>query len=160
MKKKSVFSISMCIVLVLCMVLMSTTAFAATDAQEPDISKFSVYGIGIPNSGEPGTIGMTRALGDCKNGPHDMLSRGWGDIIDVDTGEYVVYWGACWQCTQCYLVLVTQGQKGEPLGYYTSWQPYEEVGVLSTTIFQSRNNIFYTTSTTIPGVNLRYAGYR
>lgn len=148
------FHISLCIILVLCVVLMSTTAFAA-DASASTAP--SVYGVDIPNSGEPGMIAITRAVADCEGGPHDMLSRGWGSIYNVDTGKFVIQNAACWQCTKCYLVIVTQGEKGEPIGYYTSWQPHEEVSMYGTIIRQSSKNILYTTSTTLPGVRFRYS---
>lgn len=81
-----------------------------------------------------------------------------GDIYNVDTGKTVVCNGACHQCTKCNLVIVTQGEPGtgNPLGYYTTWQPYEPLTSFVTVIRQSSNNIQYTSSSTIPGIKFRY----
>ena len=88
---------------------------------------------------------------------HDMLSAGWGSIYNVDTNQYVVSGGACFQCTRCYLVLVCQGEPtlGEACGYYTTWALGEKLTSTSTVIRQSSANILYTSSSSIPGCTFR-----
>lgn len=78
---------------------------------------------------------------------------------NVTTGEWVVHSGACAQCTKCNLVIVTQNDPGSgaALGYYTTWQPNEELSSYNTIINQSSNNIIYTSSTSIPGIRFRFA---
>lgn len=146
--------ILMCFALMLGLFLLPGTVFAAGTEQEAEY----IYGVDIPDSGEPGTIGNSRILADCAGGPHDLLAHGWGSIYNVDTGEYVVKLGACSQCTKCNLVVVTQGEPGtgNPLGYYTSWQPNEPVPTGLVTINQNTKNIQYTSGTTIPGAKFRY----
>lgn len=137
---------------------MSVTAFAAGNIDGEDYSPH-IYGVDVPNSGEPGTIGgMSRVVADCFNGPHDLVGRGWGDIINADTGKTVVNMGACSQCTKCHLVVITQGEPGtgSALGYYTSWQPNEPLTSYRTVIRQSGSNIHYTSSSTLPGARFRY----
>lgn len=137
---------------------MSVSVYAAENSDNKDYTPH-IYGVDIPDSGEPGTIGgMSRILADCKYGPHDMVGRGWGDIINTSTGRNVVEMGACSQCTQCHLVIITQGEPGtgSALGYYTSWQPNEPLTSYRTVIRQSGNNIFYTSASTLPGVKFRY----
>lgn len=146
--------ILMCFALMLGVFLLPGTVFAAGTEQEAEY----IYGVDIPGSGEPGTIGNSRILADCAGGPHDLLAHGWGSIYNVDTNEYVVKLGACSQCTKCNLVVVTQGEPGtgNPLGYYTSWQPNEPVPTGLVTINQTTKNIQYTSGTTIPGAKFRY----
>lgn len=117
------------------------------------------YGIDIPNSGVPGLLGNARVLGECSGGAHDMLAHGWGSIYNVDTQEWVVNNGACAQCTNCYLVIVTEGEPstGSALGYYTTWQPNEELTSYNTIIRQSSSNIHYTSRSTIDGIRFRYS---
>lgn len=138
---------------------ISATGFAASIV--PDAKDYTphTYGVNVPNSGTPGTIGMTRVLAECNGGPHDMLAHGWGSIYNVTTGEWVVRSGACAQCTKCNLVIVTQNDPGSgaALGYYTTWQPNEELSSYNTIIHQSSNNIIYTSSTSIPGIRFRFA---
>lgn len=137
---------------------MSVTSFAEGKAGSEDYMTH-IYGIDVPDSGEPGAIGsMSRVVADCVNGPHDLLAHGWGDIINVDTGKTVVSMGACSQCTKCNLVVITQGEPGtgSALGYYTSWQPHSALTSYITVIRQSGRNIQYTSSSTLPGARFRY----
>lgn len=137
---------------------MSITSFAAENPDGHDYTPH-IYGVDIPDSGESGSIGgMSRVLADCYNGPHDMVGRGWGDIINIDTGKTVVGMGACSQCTRCNLVIITQGEPGtgSALGYYTSWQPNETLTSYRTVIRQTGSNIQYTSGSTLPGVRFRY----
>lgn len=39
---------------------------------------------------------------------HDMRARGWGTVHNPD-GTYYITSGPCWQCVNCYTVMVTQG---------------------------------------------------
>lgn len=152
-------AISLCFSIMLCFSLLATNAFAASINESAPNYTPHVYGIGIPNSGEPGNIGITRALAECGGRAHDMLAHGWGSIYNVDTNEWVVSDGACAQCTRCNLVIITENDPGTgvALGWYTSWQPYESLSSLVTVVHQSSSNIFYTSSTTIPGASFRYA---
>ena len=147
------------VALFLCALFMTTTVFATDYNCIEGVATQNVYGIDIPGSGEPGTFGQTRALADCVYGPHDMLSHGWGSIYNVDTDSYVVSNGACSQCTVCHLVIITQGDPGtgSALGYYTSWQPHEELSSYYTTIRTSSSSIMYTDDSTLPGANFRYS---
>lgn len=145
------------------MSILVATAFCMNVYAESDFDSESYtahfYGVDIPDSGEPETLGVSRALAECQGGPHDMLAHGWGSIYNVDTGTTVVSSGCCAQCTKCYLVIVTQGEPGtgSALGYYTTWQPHEALSSMVTVIRQSSNNIQYTSSATIPGIRFRYA---
>lgn len=144
----------MCLALMLSVVLLPGTVFAADKEQGEEY----ILGIGIPGSGEPGTMNNSRILADCAGGPHDLLAHGWGKIFNMDTNEYVVSFGACSRCTKCNLLVITQGEPGtgNPLGYYTSWQPNEYVPAGYLTIQQNTANIQYTSGTTIPGAKFRY----
>ena len=117
------------------------------------------YGVDIAGSGEPGSIGFSRALAECGGGPHDMLAHGWGDIYDVDKGKTIVSNGACAQCTKCNLVIVTQGEPGtgSALGYYATWQPGEQLSSFVTCIRTNTAFIVHTSSSSIPGMRFRYA---
>ena len=42
------------------------------------------------------------------NGIHQMASRGAGFVANDATQQYELYWKPCWQCTNCYLVMVTE----------------------------------------------------
>ncbi|WP_337575919.1 hypothetical protein [Fournierella sp.] len=128
----------------------ATCAFA-------DSAQVATYGVSVPGSGENPTPYAENHCGSYAN--HDMLSHGWGNIVNKDTGKMVVQMGACAQCTRCNLVIVTQNDPGGalPLGYYTTWQPNEGLSSDITTITQTSNNIKYTSSKTIPGMSFRYA---
>lgn len=156
MRKKLRMVLSLLIVTVMLMG-MSTVSFAMESSDNEDYTPH-VYGIDVPNSGEPGMIGgMSRVVADCYNGPHDLVGHGWGDIVNADTGKTVVTWGACSQCSKCNLVVITQGDpnRGQALGYYTSWQPNEPLTSFVTVVRQSGSNIHYTTDKTLPGATFR-----
>lgn len=67
--------VSLCMAVVLAFSI-SATGFAASIV--PDAKDYTphTYGVNVPNSGTPGTIGMTRVLAECNGGPHDMLAHG------------------------------------------------------------------------------------
>ena len=46
---------------------------------------------------------------------HDMYPKGWGHLHNKTTGETLISFGQCWQCKNCYYVLVTEGN---PTYYY------------------------------------------
>lgn len=97
---------------VLCMSLFTANVFAATNDAASDSNEAHVYGVDVENSGEPGQLLTSRAIAECGSGSHDMRAKGWGDIVNVDTGKTVVNNGSCSQCSKCYLVIVTQGEPG------------------------------------------------
>ena len=96
---------------VLCMSLFTANVFAATNDAASDSNEAHVYGVDVENSGEPGQLLTSRAIAECGSGSHDMRAKGWGDIVNVDTGKTVVNNGSCSQCSKCYLVIVTQDDK-------------------------------------------------
>lgn len=149
----------LCLLVVTAMLMgMSIISFAMGNSDSEDYIPH-IYGIDVPDSGESEMIGgMSRVVADCYNGPHELVGRGWGDIVNVDTGKTVVSMGACSQCTNCHLVVITQGEPGtgSALGYYTSWQPNEPLTSYITVIRQSGNNIHYTSDSTLPGAKFRY----
>lgn len=61
-------------------------------------------------------------------GDHEMVSRGWGTLIRVDSAgnkTTVFKGGACWQCKYCKEVLVTEYDplQTEYVGYYAMRNP-------------------------------------
>lgn len=38
---------------------------------------------------------------------HDLRARGWGTVYKGD--DYYIKSGACWQCVNCYTVVITEG---------------------------------------------------
>ena len=59
---------------------------------------------------------------------HRMVASGFGTVIR--DGEYYISGGAAWQCSRCYLVMVTEGDiyLGEmsPIGRYATWHDIRE----------------------------------
>lgn len=156
--KKELKKVLSLLIVVTILMGMSIMSFAAEGSDSEDC-KPHIYGVDVLDSGEPGMIGgMSRVVADCYNGPHDLVGRGWGDIVNVDTGKTVVSMGACSQCTKCNLVVITQGEPGtgSALGYYTSWQPNEPLTSYMTVVRQSGSNIHYTSDSTLPGAKFRY----
>lgn len=144
---------------IMCTILVPGKAFA--DDVKPDNNEYEahIYGVDVPGSGSPESdIFTINAIGECNGGPHDMLSHGWGDIINASTNKTVVSRGACHQCTKCHLVIITEGEPGtgKALKHYTTWQPHEALTSYVTVIRQSPGNIHYTSSSSIPGIRFRY----
>ena len=150
--------IALCVAMIFCFSFLKISVHAADIDEETKDYTPHMYGVDIPKSGEPGAICNSRVVADCNSGPHDLLSRAWGHIYNYDTKKYVVRFGACFQCTGCHLVVITQGEPGtgNALGYYTSWQPNEPLTSIGTTISQTTKNIHYTSSSTLPGAKFRY----
>lgn len=42
------------------------------------------------------------------NGKCQMLSSGWGSVYDANSRD-LIFNGACWQCINCNMVIVTEG---------------------------------------------------
>lgn len=88
---------------------------------------------------------------------HDMLSQGWGDIImNGPPPYYPVQTGACWQCTSCYLVVITQGEPllGQSIGYWATWSISYKLTTFLTIIYTNAFN--YTSASSISGYRFRY----
>lgn len=92
---------------------------------------------------------------------HDMLSRGSGSLYNYTTKKYVFTGGGCFQCTRCYLVLVTQSMYvGSPyfdtIGYYASDEPGYEISGYGAVVSKAAKDIHYTNKSTIEGISFRY----
>lgn len=86
---------------------------------------------------------------------HDMKSRGMGTLIRKSDSALLVSLGACYQCKNCYLVFVSQGEPGAgSIGTYGvgtfDYQINTNGAVLRT------NNIGYTSSSTLSGYRFSY----
>ena len=93
------------------------------------------------------------------NGIHQMASRGAGFVANDATQQYELYWKPCWQCTNCYLVMVTEGDPafGYPIGHYATYSASEPVSTDSTVIsIPNANSLYYTSSSRMEGFRFYY----
>lgn len=129
---------------------ITTTAFAATD---PLLSDFSRIGVSSD-------LAMPCVYTACTggNGICQMQSSGFGFIYDINTNQYIVSYGACWQCKNCLTVLVTEGDPlcNEAIGKYVFWPCYYNVSLNSTTIDVTADMVSYTSSTRLEGIHFEY----
>lgn len=93
------------------------------------------------------------------NGIHQMASRGAGFVANDATQQYELYWKPCWQCTNCYLVMVTEGDPafGYPIGHYATYSASEPVSTDATVIsIPNANSLYYTSSSRMEGFRFYY----
>lgn len=86
------------------MIVILTGSFSSQASERLDLA--------IPNQTKMQSVGdeeiSPAAHEVCAGLPyHDMRSRGWGTVYK--NGEYYIKSGACWQCVNCYTVMVTEG---------------------------------------------------
>lgn len=97
----------------------------------------------------------------CGNLPyHDMKPKNWGNAILPD-GTLYINSGACWQCENCYLVLVTEGDYylGEMsvIGKWGEVYWYEPVTGIQNYIYVT--NWGYCASNSLPGYRFSVEPY-
>lgn len=97
------------------------------------------------------------AVANCgKYANHDMLSTGWSRLENTTTNKVVFSAGACFQCTRCNLVCVTQGEPpSQKIGYYALKDWNEKVNTFVIVALPS-SRIYKTNSKSIDGLKFRY----
>lgn len=152
--KKKWFALFVCVVM--CFV-MACPAMAAYEGV--DLSQYSHIGVGI-NDNQIMPFANTACSGG--NGRCEMLSTGDGFIWDVDKQEFVVYCGACWQCKNCMLVMVTEGDPlcGQVIGKYAILPVSYEINYHGAVIDAHTNKIYYSSASGAFGMDGIHFTYR
>jgi len=97
-----------------------------------------------------------------ENGICQMYRRGVGSIYNKSTHTWVLDECPCWQCVNCYTVMVTSGDPGlgYPIGSYAMMPCSYEVSRYGTIFVVSSNSeIHYTSSSSLEGYRFRYYAY-
>lgn len=84
---------------------------------------------------------------------HKMLSHGWGDVYKSD-GSIYIYRGCAWQCPNCGLVMVTEGDLYyvgmDIIGKYAILHNQEPINTYGCVIYGA-DVYSYTSSNSLPG---------
>ena len=94
-------------------------------------------------------------------GDHEMFSRGWGTLIQVNSDgskETIFSSGACWQCKWCHEVLVTEYDPLQTryVGYYAMRNPGYQIGNYGIIMEASPAAIKFTSGRSVPYCKLFY----
>ena len=92
------------------------------------------------------------------NGICQMYRRGVGVVYNTDTNSIIMEYGCCWQCKNCYTVMVTSGDPGAgyPIGTYVMMAASAPVSIYYTGCYVTSSEIHYTNSTSLPGYQFIY----
>lgn len=161
MKKAFKKILVMALSVVMCGSIFVTNASAAEHDHENDQLTIgeSIQGESSQSSIRP------MALIYCEkspNGRHQVYARGIGILYrrNSDGSRTRIYNNGCtWQCSYCYHVIVTKGEaaQGQAIGNYATWNPGYATAQTGTELTAS--NIWYTSSSTLPGYTFRYSRY-
>lgn len=79
----------------------------------------------------------------CPGGKHNMKSNGVGRAMD-SSGK-TIFNGACYQCSNCYLVLCSESdpQRTHTLGRYCFYMAYEPIGTAGCVVRGAQIESFY-----------------
>lgn len=104
---------------------------------------------------------QTRANEVCSGYPyHIMMSHGLGNLYKgsyPDTSNLIIKGGAIWQCRNCNVVMVTEGEPllGQEIGYYAVEEYSQPLANLVSRVWS--NNIYYSSKSTLSGYDFRYS---
>lgn len=127
-----------------------------------DDSNFSV----IEDTHETNNDIITFKESYCEKSPsgrHEAYARGWAKLYRGSasgSNTLVFNGGSTWQCPYCYQAILTSNDyipDGISIGYYSTYNPGYALAQYGTILYS--NNIYYTTSSTLVGVNFRYSPY-
>lgn len=165
--KKSALVFSMLLIVTF---ISPFNAFADNSSKCPDRSKMTI--LDATNSTQveihestkvnPIKVFVERYCDNSPTGRHEAYARGWGILYrGSERNSTLVFNDGCaWQCPYCYETIVTENDylpDGNPIGYYATWNPGYETAAYGTVLYS--NNIFYSSGSTIRGINFRYTPY-
>jgi hypothetical protein len=88
---------------------------------------------------------------------HKMYSSGWGWVYK--NGERYIWGGCAWQCRNCHLVIVTEGDKFyngmQTIGKYATYQALEKINGYGCVI-KDANSYGYSSDNKLPGYKFFY----
>lgn len=101
-----------------------------------------------------GLNNKTRIVAPCTggNGICQMKSAGFG-FVRTQGGTVLINLGCCWQCSNCYTVMVTTGDPtlGQNIGYYCTAGTSGPVGYSSIITVANNTTLPYVSSTKMEG---------
>ena len=143
---------------VMCVSLLNIYVFAIVDA-DTQIEKGNIRRDESEEEVEP------LAVAHCERyATHDMLARGTGALYHYYEKKYIFTNGRCFQCTRCYLVLVTQSQYAgppdyAPIGIYATDEPGYQISNYGAVVYKGSKDIHYTSKSTLEGISFRSQPY-
>lgn len=143
---------------VMCVSLLNIYVFAIVDA-DTQIEKGNIRRDESEEEVEP------LAVAHCgRYATHDMLARGTGALYHYYNKKFVFTNGRCFQCTRCYLVLVTQSQYAgppdyAPIGIYATDEPGYQISNYGAVVSKGSKDMRYTSKSTLDGISFRSQPY-
>lgn len=127
-----------------------------------DCQSNKIFSVKNNSSGHFKSLPKIDKIATCEYSPsrwHEAFARGIGVLYrgSASGSNSLVYRNGCaWQCKYCNEVIVTQGEaaQGASIGYYATYNPGYQISRYGTVLYS--NNIYYTNSSTLEGINFRY----
>lgn len=91
------------------------------------------------------------------NGKCQMLSSGWGSVYNSSTKK-LIFDGACWQCKNCNMVIVTAGDplQGQKIGKYAMKHFVDPVSGNGCIMYVSPSSVGYCSTNKLEGYVFLY----
>ena len=95
------------------------------------------------------------------NAYHKMMASGWGSVYDLEGNDYIIF-GCAWQCEDCMLVMVTEGDLYywgmDIIGKYATYHGYVDPISIYHTIIYGADAYGYTENNYLEGYKFFLTG--